>query len=163
MRNQCLGRRAVSCYLQSWQMLCHVESLNEYAVPLSLDPVQAVIIVLEAGTRRWNFVLDCIIIRSSWSLKSRGMCDTRVSEQTVSPRETQPGITEIKSICLDGTLPSCCVLLISQQTHQIRLLHPPCVDFPGIYMKPMTVLKTVKKKSMAPFIFFRWSFASGEN
>lgn len=50
MTNQCLARRAVNYYLQNWQVLCRVGSLNQHAVSLSLHPVQAEINVLEAGT-----------------------------------------------------------------------------------------------------------------
>lgn len=153
-------RRAVKHCRQSWQMLCHVGSLNQHALSLSPDPVQAEIIVLEAGTSKWNFVPDCIIIRSSRSLKSRG-CLTRVSEQTQFTRDATWNNGDKKHMPAQ-CLPSCYALLISQQTHQISLCIHLVLIFQG-YIKSLTVLKTsLKKKSMTPFIFSRCSFTSGK-
>ena len=164
MRKQCLARRAVNHYLQSWQMLCHVGSLNQHAASLCLDPAQAEILVLEAGTSKWNFVSDYIIILSSWSLKSRGMFDQSVRTDCQSTRDAAWSNRDKKSAY------ACTVLTFTLRVPHFptdtsnQSLHPPRVDFPRIYVKSLTVLKTCLKKSMSPFIFFsRRSFTSGEN
>jgi len=158
MGDQHLARRAGHHHLQSWQMLCRVGSLNQPAASVPLDPAQAEIIVQEEGTSKCNCVSDHIIIGSSRSSECRGVSAQGVRTGCQSARDAawRNGGKKPASACKRLTFMLRAPHFPPDASNPS--LHPPRVDFPRMYMKSLTVLKTCLKKSVTAFIFLKMFF-----